>query len=506
MYHSVIDYMRSKTASKDTTSSVLSKVGIEIDGSSSPSCAKEVFSCISNQPYRLIRDCCIKTLGFDDLGPTAKYYPNHGFYRPSDELLVLNTRMLADPVFGHSCDGRPIKKFEFILAHELGHGWDAAQGANSVGKDYSLCPDWLELSDWSEAPKPGHKRLRIRERGYPEKVGEWYYGPDSEFCRYYGKMNPWDDWADCFAYYVTGMKDNIPKEKLEYFNSKIGSYYEGNIHPAPIDLSLEQYAPRYAFRGDDPEIENLLKKYPEFASALIRYFPIKEVLKGQKFYGIDIPDLVTYLQGTRGMKKEDIPFEKDTSILREYLGRVPLKNEEDLHEVINEFLKKHGPEEEMKIEPDKVKSPSSVLTFSGGNMVKLSSYLRYAAKKLSSDVKEVFKVNIGPEQLSVKSFEQFFEESSEEDLLEALTDYRSYIDSVYESYKDKVKDKKAFEEVFTKSIPNLIKMAMQAYKKPISGKVFKDPTKPTQEEIVNFVRVIIDRNLKNTLNRLKTRV
>jgi len=521
MFISVSEYLRSKTAYKLIISRQLPDVGIDLDEDADSVCAQEVCNCIKNHPANLIKDCGIKTLGFDDLGPSAKYYPNHGYYKTPGDILVLNKRMLEDPIHGYAEDGRPISTFEFILAHELGHGWDAAQGRNSCGKDYSICNDWTSLSDWSDTPKPMHKRLRIREKGYPEKVGEWYYGPKAQFPRYYGKMNPWDDWADGFAYYVTGMKDKLPPEKLNYFNEKLSNYYTD----PPIDLSLENYSPRYAFDtskdpADHPEVPSVLKpykdRYPELYKYIVLHVTPKKLTSSKVTFGVDIPSLKDY---TKSYGKVDSYLKSKLGYIPEFdrSGKDDSKSIDDIKKIF-EVFKNRGKIQGIKIGPPNDKVPVFEPGVPGGKMVKIASYLRGMAEKLddkelrsvpkrmAADVKEVFRVNIGSEFISVKSFEQFFEESSEDDIIEALEEYKYYLDSVYESYKDKVKDSKSFKEVFKESAPNLIKMAIQAYKKPIPGRAFKDPVHPTQEEIVNFVRILIDKNLKNTFNRLKARI
>jgi len=176
---------------------------------------------LSRLPKDLVRDCGLKKLEFKDLGPSKKYYPNHGRYE--GDLLILSEHLFKDPFLEVDFkSGNSLNKLDQILFHELGHGWDEEKGSN---KELSLEPEWLELSGWSEKPIKGHKRLIIREKGCPEMVGEYYYAPDAKFCRYYGKRNPWDDWADSFAYYVGGLKGTVPEGKREYFDEKLERYY-----------------------------------------------------------------------------------------------------------------------------------------------------------------------------------------------------------------------------------------------------------------------------------------
>lgn len=175
-------------------------------------------------PPDLVRDCGIRNLGFEDLGPSKEYYPNHGKYH--DNVLTLNHRIIEDPTVIEDEESKSsVNKFDQTLYHELGHGWDEVQSDDS--EMLSLKDAWMSLSNWSKDPVPGYKRIRICEKGTPEIVGEYYYGPDAEFTRFYAKRNPWDDWADSFSYYVAGLKSYLPEEKIKYFDDKLGKYFKG---------------------------------------------------------------------------------------------------------------------------------------------------------------------------------------------------------------------------------------------------------------------------------------
>lgn len=196
--------------------------GIDIDPLSEPECLEAFKGSIRRLPPDLVRDCNIKNLGFEDMGPSREYLPNHGRYEPG--LLILNKWLLEDPMLIVDYEsGNIMNKFDQTLYHELGHGWDEINGSDSL--ELSRQPEWLKLSGWSERPKPRLRRIRIRERGMPELVGEWYYHPEAGFTRFYAKRNPWDDWADSFAYYVGGMKSFLPQNKIEYFDKKLAGYY-----------------------------------------------------------------------------------------------------------------------------------------------------------------------------------------------------------------------------------------------------------------------------------------
>lgn len=170
----------------------------------------------------LVRDCGIRSMAFNDMGPSMKYYPNHGVY--SNGTLTLNSRILddKDTLEFDPNSGELLNKFDQTLFHELGHGWDEKHGEN--GMELSLAPDWLGLSGWSKEPMEGLKKLVIEEKGAPRLEGEWWYSPDAGFTRFYAKRNPLDDWADSFSYYVGGLKSFLPEEKVNYFDDKLLKY------------------------------------------------------------------------------------------------------------------------------------------------------------------------------------------------------------------------------------------------------------------------------------------
>jgi hypothetical protein len=123
--------------------------------------------------------------------------------------------------------GGMLNKFDQTLYHELGHGWDEVQGKNGKKGQLSLESEWMKLSGWSKEPKPGLKRIIIREEGAPEVKGEQYYSPDAKFTRFYAKRNSWDDFADTFSYYVGGLKSFLPPEKIKYFDKYLSQYTKG---------------------------------------------------------------------------------------------------------------------------------------------------------------------------------------------------------------------------------------------------------------------------------------
>lgn len=196
---------------------------IDVDHSTDPECLRALYGSLQRLNPELVKTCGIKSLSFDDLGPSKEYYPNHGRYIKN--TLVLNNQLLKDPkIIIDPDNGSILNKLDQTLYHELGHGWDEYQGENG---DLSLKEDWMGLSGWSKYPKAGHKRVKIKEKGTPELVGEYYYSPFAKFTRFYAKRNPWDDWADSFSYYVGGAKSYLPKDKIEYFDKLLKKYLKG---------------------------------------------------------------------------------------------------------------------------------------------------------------------------------------------------------------------------------------------------------------------------------------
>lgn len=199
---------------------------IKIDPNTDPGCLKILDESLKRLPPELIRDCGIKIMGFDDLGPSKEYFPNHGKYM--DGTLVLNSRLIEDPLLLVDFEsGGSLNKFDQTLYHELGHGWDEKQDQGGTLGQLSLEVEWLGLSGWSKEPQPGLKRIIIRDEGTPEIKGEYYYSPDAQFTRFYAKRSPCEDWADTFSYYVGGLKSFLPDNKVKYFDGKLSRYSTG---------------------------------------------------------------------------------------------------------------------------------------------------------------------------------------------------------------------------------------------------------------------------------------
>lgn len=211
-----------RTASEDSSDrrELLQKYGLLVGDNASPDQVSAVRQSLNELPHKLAVDCGIHSLDFEDMGPSMDFYPNHGKYIGG--TLVLNKRIIDDPKTEKDNEGNELSKFDLILYHEMGHGFDEAKAKRDM-----LCiePEWLELSGWSKEPKDGLNQMIIRQPGKPTLKDPWFYDPKAGFPRYYGKRNPWDDWADAFSFYVGGLKSRLPKNKRAYFDKLLGSYY-----------------------------------------------------------------------------------------------------------------------------------------------------------------------------------------------------------------------------------------------------------------------------------------
>lgn len=216
-------------ADKNSSAEALQNMyGVGLVPGTNPEYFTLLIDSLKRLPANLVKDCYITKLGFEDMGKSKEFYPNHGKYIDGGTL-ILNERLLDDGSVDVCEEGNELNKFDQTLYHELGHGWDAEVGKLSdKGIDLSLQPEWLSLSNWSDKPIPGYRRLIIREPGFPELKDDWYYSPEAGFTRFYGKRNPWDDWADAFSFYVAGLKSFLPENKIKYFDDKLSKYYEEN--------------------------------------------------------------------------------------------------------------------------------------------------------------------------------------------------------------------------------------------------------------------------------------
>ena len=208
---------------QDILSAIKSIYDIDVDPKSSPECIRMLSESLQRLSPELVKGCGIKSMAFEDMGPSKEYFPNHGKY--INHTLVLNEQLINDPKIIVDLDnGSILNKFDQTFYHELGHGWDEVNGE---GTELSLKDEWMTLSGWSKYPKAGLKRIKICEKGTPELVGEYYYSPEARFTRFYAKRNPWDDWADSFSYYVGKAVSYLPRNKIEYFDKCLKKVCKG---------------------------------------------------------------------------------------------------------------------------------------------------------------------------------------------------------------------------------------------------------------------------------------
>jgi len=221
--HHVAAKVVEKAENDENLKKIKEEYNVTVLPGNKPENVRHLYEALKKLPTELVKACKIDTMDFKDLGPSKKFYPNHGRYQKG--TLTINEQILSDSA--HEEDkraGKSMTKFEQTYFHELGHGFDEKKHGEEQW--LSLKPEWIKLSGWSETPKPGYKRLIIREEGAPEMKGEYYYSPDAQFPRFYGKRNPWDDFADSFSYYVAGLKNFLPVNKRKYFDELLKEYYE----------------------------------------------------------------------------------------------------------------------------------------------------------------------------------------------------------------------------------------------------------------------------------------
>jgi len=190
--------------------------GYEID----PTIIRQLNLILSKMPTEEVKDCKIFDVYFSfTMGPNLPHYPNHGYY--INNSVTLNVNIFTDPDQSEDFldeHGYAVNRATHTVIHEFGHGYDQNNG------DLSLQPEWLQLSGWSKDAKPGLKRLVIKDPGAPVVIGEWFFDPRAGFVRFYAKRNPYDDFADSFAFYVAGLQDKLPENKRQYFQKLLLKY------------------------------------------------------------------------------------------------------------------------------------------------------------------------------------------------------------------------------------------------------------------------------------------
>lgn len=182
---------------------------------------RQCHNILTIMPRDLVKACGINTLNIrNDMGPNKPYFPNHGYF--VDHSVTLNADLfyhpdMPDDFVDHH--GYFISRPAQTLYHEFGHGYD------EYNDHPSLDPKWLKLSGWSETYQPGLRRQIIRDKECPERVGEWFYDPQAEFTRFYARQNPWDDFADSFAFYTGGLKAKVPENKRKHLDTLLTRFY-----------------------------------------------------------------------------------------------------------------------------------------------------------------------------------------------------------------------------------------------------------------------------------------
>jgi len=189
----------------------------------------EVESVVSRQIYLtllkmtspIVKDCGVHNFFLKNMGPSKSFYPNHGYFLSGTGTITFNVNIFTDPdqpedfIDPH---GFFVSRAVQTVFHEMAHAFDENKG------DLSGKPEWMKLSGWSKEPKPGLKRLIIKDPGTPPVVGEMYFDPKAGFPRFYAKRNNYDDFADCFSFYLAGLQDKLPLNKQEYFKKLFSIY------------------------------------------------------------------------------------------------------------------------------------------------------------------------------------------------------------------------------------------------------------------------------------------
>jgi hypothetical protein len=193
-----------------------------------PIVMRQVYLILSDMGVKLVKACDVPDLYISfTMGKSCFRFPNHGYWNPNDKSVTLNVNIFYEPDetpdFISKNTGFFVSRPIQTLYHEFAHSADSAMGTNGV--DLSSQPEWMELSGWSKTYKPGLKRLVIEEPGMPRVVGELYYEPSKAgFPRFYAARNNYDDFADCFAFYIAGLQDTLPKSKQNYFKKLLSKY------------------------------------------------------------------------------------------------------------------------------------------------------------------------------------------------------------------------------------------------------------------------------------------
>lgn len=88
--------LKEKSESEDLSKKLKDEYGVTVLPGNKPENIKKLYESLKKLPAQLVRDCKIDTMDFKDLGPSKKFYPNHGSYKKG--VLTINEQILSDPV------------------------------------------------------------------------------------------------------------------------------------------------------------------------------------------------------------------------------------------------------------------------------------------------------------------------------------------------------------------------------------------------------------------------
>lgn len=143
--------------------------------------------------------------------------PKHGRYFPSVKLALLNPGVFEDKL-RYGKGGKSVGQGQLALTHEFGHGV------------YSNLPDslrkqWQAISGWKDGTKETDTHAAPYEEkrsGWPRLRSEKIHKRDAKFVRTYSEKNDDEDFADHYAFYVLGLRKQMPEEKLEFIQKLVG--------------------------------------------------------------------------------------------------------------------------------------------------------------------------------------------------------------------------------------------------------------------------------------------
>lgn len=139
----------------------------------------------------------------------------HGRYRPSENTIWMNPKQFRlRQRFGHGQGW--IWHFELTMVHEIGHAvW---QQLTPVQQSV-----WYGLSGWVKGQQPGNLAPYVERRPGWEigKTEEWTHKPNVQFTRRYAERNPFEDFADSFAFWLLGKPHQMSPAKRAYMDRTI---------------------------------------------------------------------------------------------------------------------------------------------------------------------------------------------------------------------------------------------------------------------------------------------